>query len=830
MNKMIIVCLVLLIILLVNTPSFGIPDNKTDKGKSNSLNKRQFLINDSWQYLEDPIVDVRDLVKSKMAWTTVNIPHSWNAFDAVDQVPGYRRSASWYKKNINIPISAKDSRIIIYFEGINTESKVFVNNKFAGGHVGGYIGFEIDITPFIKYGSNNLIAVRADNSINFDIIPSQKSDFFIYGGITRNVWIKAVPHEYIKTITIHAADISKDKAKTSVEVKIINTLKTNRSSTIEAILKEATGRNISQVFVEKTIQPGTNNINLEFPILNNPQLWSPSNPYLYSVNVRLKDNNKITDTVTEKFGYRFFEFKEHGPFFLNGERLLLRGTQRHEDYAGLANALPDSLQRKDMEMIKGMGANFVRLAHYPQAPEVYRACDELGILVWDELPWCRGGIGGAEWKKNTRRMLEELIEQNYNHPSIIMWSLGNEVNWESDFEDGDNPDSLRSFFTVLNDEAHKLDPSRITAARKSPEGAEVVDVFSPSIWSGWYSSNYFNYEKTITEARDQYKRFFHAEYGGDSHVGRHTENPVGGDGYIPPSGWDTTAAKVRVKNISLSGDWSESYIVNLFDWYLHISEQLDWFTGSAQWIFKDFGTPLRPENPIPYINQKGLVNRAGKPKDAYYVYKSYWTTDPKFCYIESHTWTDRNGPKNLKRQVKVYSNCDEVELFINGVSQGKNKRDIKDFPACGLHWSVNFTEGKNSIRAIGYKDGRNITEDSMTVNYWFKKNQQSDNAELSSSKIEFSYSKMDNGNILVTALAVDKNGKRFLEYNKRVYFTYEGQGKLLENYGIPTRSSIIEMANGKAQIEVQPANEGSIIIEARTQEFKGAYLKINWSK
>lgn len=817
----------LIIIIFLSSLHLSAKDNKNI---SHIGNQRLILLNTNWEYLEDPIDDIKDLTKSKKIWIDVNLPHSWNKFDAVDHIPGYRRSASWYRKTIFIPKSLKNSRIIIYFEGVNIVSKIFVNNKFVGEHIGGYLGFEFDITPFIKYNNSNTIHVRADNSINPDIIPSQKSDFFIYGGINRNVWLKIVPNIYIKSVKVHTYDVSNEKAKTSINIYITNSTENTTSITLKTFLQNPKGIIVTEQETKQKINPGINNISVDLPSIFNPELWSPKSPNLYTAKFILEKDKKFSDSLIQKFGYRYFEFKERGPFYLNGERLLLRGTQRHEDHAGLANAIPDSLHRRDMEMIKEMGANFVRLAHYPQAPEVYRACDELGLLVWDELPWCRGGMGGIKWKENTRRMLHELIEQNYNHPSIIIWSLGNEVDWLPDFPGGDNSDSIRTFFELLQSDVRKMDPSRVTAVRKSPDAVGIVDVYSPSIWPGWYTSTYHNYEKMLLKARNDFKRFFHSEYGGDSHVGRHTENPVDGDGYIISDDWDSSKQKIRLKNISVSGDWGESYIVNLFDWYLQVSEQLDWFTGSAQWIFKDFGTPLRPENPIPYVNQKGLLDRSGKPKDAYYVFKSYWSDNPKFCYIESPTWTDRSGPKNLMRQIKVYSNCEEVELFLNGISQGRIKKDIKIFPASGLHWKVNFSEGKNIIRAVGYHENNRVAEDSNFVNYWFQKNLQSDNAELSSSDIELSYSKLLNGHILITAVVKDKNGNRFLDYNKRIYFTSEGSGSLLENYGTPTRSSVIEMANGKAQIEVQPAKDGTMVIEARTQDFKGSFLKLEWEE
>jgi beta-galactosidase len=372
----------------------------------------------------------------------------------------------------------------------------------------------------------------------------------------------------------------------------------------------------------------------------------------------------------------------------------------------------------------------------------------------------------------------------------------------------------------LNTIARALDPYRLTATRKFTEGADLVDLVSPSMWPGWYSGVYTAFERAITDARKNFKKFLHAEYGGDSHLGRHTENPVTGEGTTISDGWEENIKPQKIKNISQMGDWSENYIVNLFDWYLHISEQTEWFTGNAQWAFKDFPTPLRPENAIPYVNQKGVVDRAGNPKDAYYVFKSYWTTSPQFCYIESHTWTERSGPPNVKRTVKVFSNCAEVELFLNGVSQGKRARDMKAYPACGLNWQVNFTAGKNELLAIGCDKGANKTADSVTVQYRFRKNGDADRIELTSEKTLA-------GTILITAVAVDLTGQRCLDYSKRIYFTSDGGGELLVNYGTPTRSSVIEMANGRAQIEFRPIPGQKAVVEARNQDFKGSYLTVN---
>ncbi|MGB2866821.1 MAG: glycoside hydrolase family 2 TIM barrel-domain containing protein [Bacteroidota bacterium] len=776
-----------------------------------------YSLNANWRYLEESLQNPADLPSDENKWKKINLPHTWNAFDAVDVVPGYRRSASWYRREIFVPTNVGSRRFLLSFEGVNISSKVFVNRQLAGSHVGGYVGFDVDITPFVKAGEANLIEVRADNSYDLTTIPSQKSDFFIYGGITRNVWLKILPSVYVASLRIRTPRVTKSTGETECEVEVKDFQSRSGKLTVQLVITNKDAKEVARTSAQVSMQNKSGIALLKSPAVKNPDLWSPSSPTLYSATVSLKEGNKVLDQQIDRFGYRWYEFKEHGPFYLNGERLLLRGTHRHEDYAGYGMAIPDSLHRKDMRMIKEMGANFVRLAHYPQAPEVYRACDELGLLVWDELPWCRGGLGGDEWKANTKRLLNEQINQNINHPSIIIWSLGNESYWVPDIPGGDNSDSLRVFINELNSIAHTLDPRRLTAVRKIDDGAGIVDVFSPSIWAGWYSSFYKNYEASIASARGKYRRLLHVEYGGDSHVGRHTESPVTGNGIAPSGGGKTEGKPIR--NISLNSDWSENYIVDLFDWHLHVSEQLDWLSGNAQWAFKDFGTPLRPENPIPYINQKGLVDREGNPKDAYYVFKSYWTTSPAFCYIESHTWTERNGPAGVAKKVQVFSNCAEVELLVNGKSQGVKKRNIKNYPACGLSWDVLFKGGENSLVAVGYEGKRKVTEDEMQVHFSSRKIGEPANIVLSSEDLA-------SGHVLITATAVDINGRRCLDYNKRIYFTNLGAGELIINRGTPTGSSIIEMANGLARIEFVPASSRKMLVEARNQDFKGSYLII----
>ncbi len=595
-------------------------------------------INKDWLYLENESETIP--TTSSKAWTSINLPHSWNSEDATDTEPGYRRNASWYKKNLHISSIVQNQKYVLYFEGSNITTKVFVNDKEAGGHIGGYLGFEIDITEFIKTGDND-ISVRVDNSYDPEVIPSQKSDFFIFGGITRDVWLLTMANTHINNIKITTPAVSNETASLNILATITN-LQNNSNLSLKAELKNPKG----EIVATENVRVAGENTNIFFKEIQNPELWDTKTPNLYTVSVSLIENDLVKDEIQDKVGFRWFEFKDYGPFYLNGKRLLLRGTHRHEEHAGVGAAMTNEQHWNDMKAIKEMGANFVRLAHYPQDPEIYKACDSLGLLVWDEIPWCRGGVGNEVWKTNTKNMLSEMINQNYNRPSIIIWSLGNEMYWLPDFENGDDITEINTFLTELNDLSHQLDPSRKTAIRKYYEGSSIVDVFSPSIWSGWYSGSYKSYQKAIDLYKTEYKHFLHAEYGGASHVGRHTENPITGEGQIKSDGWEEAIVQTNVANIAQIGDWSENYIVDLFDWHLRISELDTTFVGNVQWAFKDFATPLRPENDIPYMNQKGLVDRNGNPKDAYYVFKSYWSDVP-FTYIESHTWTERQGPKTL---------------------------------------------------------------------------------------------------------------------------------------------------------------------------------------
>ncbi|MDP5229502.1 MAG: beta-galactosidase, partial [Cellulophaga sp.] len=322
----------------------------------NNLERSKTNINENWSYLEKNSEDI-EAIKNQENWININLPHTWNNEDVTDNEPGYRRSSSWYKKMLTIENVVPNQHYLLYFEGSNITTKVYVNGKEAGEHIGGYIGFTIDITDYIKNGENELL-VHVDNGYDPHVIPSQKSDFFIYGGITRDVWLVTKPETHIGKVQVQTPEVSEKNAslKLTIPVEILNNIS-------GLSLKVALVNPIGIEVTTKTIESIKNINEILISDIQNPKLWDTKNPNLYSVIISLKKDKKNIDEVSEKVGFRWFEFEKNGPFYLNGKRLLLRGTHRHEEHAGVGAAVSNDQHRKDMEQMKGMGVNFIRLAH-----------------------------------------------------------------------------------------------------------------------------------------------------------------------------------------------------------------------------------------------------------------------------------------------------------------------------------------------------------------------------------------------------------------------------------------------------------------------------------
>ncbi|HEY1212109.1 MAG TPA: glycoside hydrolase family 2 TIM barrel-domain containing protein, partial [Bryobacteraceae bacterium] len=557
------------------------------------------------------------------------MPNSYNALDAMDPDVKYYQGHGWYRTKLEVENPYPSGRTLLHFEGAGQRSKVYVYTEQVGEHLGGYDEFTIDITEasagakkLERYRGKVPVAVMCDNSRDLETIPSDASDFNLYGGIYRYlnlIYVPAISIErlYIDTDTsrLQSRSVLGEEAAAACSVKIRASLynPAGKSENLQFHLRLADreGRIVAES--RQSNLPWEGEKELAVFELTSPQLWSPDHPDLYRCTVELTSDAGMI-SLTERFGVRYYEFVTRGPFRLNGERLLLRGTHRHEDHAGVGPAMTEDQIREEMMLIKEMGANFIRLGHYQQSRIVLDLCDELGLLVWEEIPWCRGGLGGEAYRQMCRDMLTAMITQHYNHPSVILWGLGNENDWECDFDYFDK-DDIRAFMSELHQLAHRLDPGRLTSIRRCEFCNDIVDVYSPSIWAGWYRGIYADYESSCHSAFENVNSFFHMEWGAENLASRHVEKAYTGFDLIPRGAGDTderdgdyllTGGETRV---SRDGDWSETYFCEMIDWYLKCQERMEWLTGAAQWAFKDFATPVRPDSPIPYLNMKGIVER-----------------------------------------------------------------------------------------------------------------------------------------------------------------------------------------------------------------------------
>lgn len=799
--------------------------------------QQRFRLNDNWEFLKQDLGSIWEAVRpvgegkpeSVPRWEKVSLPHCVNATDAVDPYLNYYQGPTWYRTRLEIANPYTNGRTLLHFEGAGQKTEVYVYQTKVGSHVGGYDEWTVDITEAVEAfrksdtykkqpGKGIPVSIRTDNSRDLEMIPSDLSDFNLYGGIYRYLNLVYVPALSIdKIFATPTVDPTGKTATMKIKASFLNPLALKETKILVRLL-DPSGKETAEF--EGKIEVSALEVEVADFSVKNPELWSPDDPSLYQLEVILEAAGTETCKQTEKIGFRHFEFQPKGPFLLNGKRLLLQGTHRHEDHAGVGAAMTEAMIRREMIMMKEMGVNFIRLGHYQQSRIVLELCDSLGMLVWEEIPWCRGGLGGDTYKEQAKRMLANMIEQHYNHPAVIIWGLGNENDWPGDFEEF-NKEKIRAFMSELNDIAHQVDPFRKTAIRRCDFCKDIVDVYSPSIWAGWYRGKYTDYKAVSENEYRTVNHFLHVEWGADSHAGRHSEEPEVMLGNVASG----TKADERSGDASLhggdvrmsrDGDWSESYVCNLVDWHLKEQETMPWLTGTAYWPFKDFSTPVRPENPVPYVNQKGVVQRDFTPKEVYYVFQSYWAEKP-MAHIYGHTWPVRWGEAGEEKTVKVYSNCDEAELFLNGRSLGRKQRNSQDFPAAGLHWSAVFRPGENHVKVTARK-GKSVVEDEIT--FFYQTDKWGAPARMALEKVS-----EVNGEAAVQVKLFDKNGVHCPDAANWVEFSLVGDGRLLDNLGTSTGSRKVQCYNGRASIRVQ--TRGINFISVKSEGMPTVFLKLN---
>ena len=555
----------------------------------------------------------------------LTIPHTWNALDGQDGGNDYRRGRYTYEKTFPMPdFDTENQRVYLEFAGVNASAEVMLNGKTVTAHDGGYSTFRCDITEALE--KENRLCVAVDNSVNDRVYP-QKADFTFYGGIYRDVKLLIVNKTHFDLDYYGGTGVKiTPKADGTVRVE---SWYTGENAQVEITLLDAEG---------KTVATGTgSDVMLT---VKNPHLWQGIvDPYLYTCVAELFENGEKKDYVTCKFGFRSFFVDSKRGFYLNGKPYPLRGVCRHQDWRGLGNALDKAHHEADMALIREIGANTIRLAHYQHDQYFYDLCDRYGLIVWAEIPYISEHM--ERGFDNTVSQMKELIVQNYNHPSIVVWGISNEITISTK----NKKDMLRNHH-FLNDLVHKMDPTRPTAlacyAVCGPfnKVAHITDLVSWNLYLGWYVPGLF--------LNDLWVDFFHfcfpnrplgyAEYGCEGMPNLHSNPPR-------------------------RGDHSEEYQAKYHEYLLRFIEKRPFMWATYVWNMFDFAADARNQGGEPGMNHKGLVtfDRATK-KDSFYLYKAYWTDKP-FVHICGKRYTDRTERITA---VKVYSNCDTVTLYADG--------------------------------------------------------------------------------------------------------------------------------------------------------------------
>jgi beta-galactosidase len=654
-------------------------------------------INSGWQFVlnDQPYLNSIDNAK----WQKINLPHTWNALDIVDDTLGYHQGIGWYKKSIFIPAGYHNRHLELFFEGACNQTEVFINGKKVGEHSGGFTGFRIDLDGRVEAGKTNEIVVKVNNGKYLqDSIPPFSGDFNLMGGIYRDVWLLATNkihfnNHYGNTgILFETTEVSNAKASYIINTFFVDNKIPITGSVEYQLLYDGvivkSGKKLVKSFMADKVS-----LKDEIPV---PHLWSPETPNLYTLNVQLKnDRNELLDEISQSVGFKWVGISDKHEFMLNGKLYKLKGASRHQDYKNVGNALTDPMHVRDIELMKEMGCNFLRIAHYPQDPAIYEACDRLGLITWSEIPVVDKVVNNKVFFDNSVLMMNEMILQNFNHPSIAIWGYHNEVR---------NLDSVSIAHAKMLDKLTKgLDKNRLTAIAfesnidapyfSSPlikEMLGIADINGYNVYQGWYRGKHENIGAFLDTlyAYNPLKPIMLSEYGAGSIVNIHSYKPT-------------------------LFDFSEEYQYNFHESYVKAGNEKPWMIGFAVWNFIDFQRDGR-EDVIPHINKKGMVTTDRHPKDAFYFYKSQWSNEP-FVYITGKHWTDRiavtGTNKTISISVTVFSNQPELYFSINGEwLETKKSNDGK------YEWQVNVSQGMNNM-VCKTIDGK-IT-DVLQINYQF---------------------------------------------------------------------------------------------------------------
>ena len=682
-----------------------------------------YTINDGWKFTKGSPFEAQLTGCDDSSWETVNIPHTWNDKDADDETPGFYRGPVWYRKQLFIDKSQEGRRAVIYFEGANQEVRFYLNGQFVGEHKGGYTRFCFDITSHLRYRQENLFAIYVNNVYNPNI-PPLSADFTFFGGIYRDVYLQFMNPVHIATndyassgVYIRTPEVNNSAASVEITTLLTNDMPQATEIRVENIICDADGKEVKKTQAEVKLAAGETKADISKKIkIDSPRLWDIDDPYRYMVYTRILDKRKGTllDEVVNPLGLRWFKFDSEKGFFLNGKGRKLIGTARHQDYFQKGNALRDELHVQDVLLLKEMGGNYLRVSHYPQDPVIMEMCDKLGIVTSVEIPVVNAVTETEEFLHNSVEMAKEMVRQDFNRPSVMIWGYMNEIFLRRPYTEGKQLEDYYRFTEkvarALEATIREEDPSRYTmmAYHNMPqyyEDAHLTEIPMIQGWNlyqGWYEPDINEFQRLLDRAHKVYKGkvLMVTEYGPGVDPRVHSYQPE-------------------------RFDFSQEYGLVYHKHYLNEMMKRPFIAGSSLWNLNDFYSESRVDA-VPHVNNKGVVGLNREKKDVYWFYKTALSRRP-ILVIGNREWKSRGGVVNTAQKeciqsVPVFSNAEEVELFVNNKSLGKKK--IEDNYAL---FDVPFVSGENLLEAVAVT-GDNKLRDMLRIQFQLVGSQLKDEA------------------------------------------------------------------------------------------------------
>jgi beta-galactosidase len=642
-----------------------------------------------WRFARQDVAAAQTTGFDDSTWASLSLPHTWNNFDGQESGETYYRGIGWYRKHYTVDQGLAGRHFFLKFDGASFVADVYINGTFIGEHQGGFSAFVYDVTPYLNIGGDNLIAVRVNNAVNTNI-PPLSADFTFFGGLYRDVHllvtdpVQISPLDYGSPgIYLKTTGVSSNSANLQVTAVLSNSTAMTQTVTVRSIVTDAATNVIALLTRNVMLPPAAASNVVASTTIAKPHLWNGlSDPYLYQTFTEVRIGSKVVDLVGQPLGFRYYTVDANEGFFLNGRHYDLHGVSMHQDWVDHGWAITDSQRNTNFMFLKEIGATAVRLSHYEQNDNIYQLADQNGIVLWTELPLVNRITESPAFYDSAKQQLTELIRQRYNHPSVICWGVFNEVT----LKPGPSPVNLVRQLAAL---AAQEDPTRPSASAANSRDDE------PSSWCtelnafnkyfGWYNDTVEEFGPWLDAIHTKYpeRRIGITEYGAGASINQHSENPV--------------------QEPAQSGHYHPEEYQNVFhETYWQALQARPFIWCKFVWNMFDFAVGGRNEGDTPGRNDKGLVTYDRQVrKDAFYFYKANWTTNP-MVYITGHTFTNR-----LTNSItaKVYANCDSVELFVNGTSQGSTTSTN-----CIFTWPVTLSSGTNLVKAVGNKGDVQVSD------------------------------------------------------------------------------------------------------------------------